>query len=307
MKKMEILESTKILITGCGGMLGDAFYKYYSNKSTVLATDIDLNRPWLKYMDVREKQEVETIIKDFQPDLIFHLAALTDLEYCETHPDECYLTNSIGTENIATLCKKYEIPLLYICTAGIFDGKKDEYDDWDTPNPINVYGRSKWIGEDFISKNLNEFFICRAGWMMGGGPEKDKKFVNKIIKQIRNGNKKLYVVDDKLGTPTYTHDFAKNVHNLIESNNYGIFNMICDGNCSRYDVAEEIVKILNQKDEIALEKVSSNYFKKEYFAPRPFSEKLIPYKLKLRKIYTMKHWKVSLKEYLNKNFSDLIS
>ena len=102
------------------------------------------------------------------------------------------------------------IPIIYISTAGIFDGKKDLYDDWDEPNPLGHYARSKYNGELYVEKNSNQYLILRAGWMMGGGPNKDKKFVNKIYKQIIEKKKILNVVNDKLGTPTYTVDFAKN-------------------------------------------------------------------------------------------------
>ncbi len=123
-EQLKINKDTKILITGCGGMLGAAFYQYYSQICTLLATDIDLNEDWLSHLDVRDSEEIKTVVTDFNPDMIFHLAALTDLEYCDTNPDESYLTNTIGTENIANICEELNIPMLYICTAGFLTAIK---------------------------------------------------------------------------------------------------------------------------------------------------------------------------------------
>ena len=214
---MKLNEKTRILITGCGGMLGDAFYNTLKNKCILKTTDIDLNEEWLDFLDVRNFNHYENIVNEFKPEIILHLAALTDLEYCEKNIKHTYLTNTISVENAVTLAKQVGATLVYISTAGIFDGKKDVYDDWDLPNPINVYGRSKYMGEIYVEKNMDKYFVFRAGWMMGSGKLKDKKFVNKIIKQIKNGNKELNVVDDKLGTPTYTYDFAKNVVEMLET------------------------------------------------------------------------------------------
>jgi len=128
---------SRVLITGCGGMLGEAFYNIFKDNCCLMATDIDLNEPWLKYLDVRDFDGYKNQIFNFKPEIIIHLAALTDLEYCEEHPNETYMTNTIGTENTVVLANMLNIELVYISTAGIFDGEKDYYDDWDSPNPIN--------------------------------------------------------------------------------------------------------------------------------------------------------------------------
>ena len=194
---MKLNDKTKILITGGGGMLGDAFYHTLKNKYILKATDIDLNEEWLDFLDVRDYNQYQNIVNEFNPEIILHLAALTDLEYCERNIQNAYLTNTLSVENAVRCAKIHDSTLVYISTAGIFDGKKDEYDDWDIPNPINVYGRSKYMGEKYVEKNMDKYFVFRAGWMMGAGKLKDKKFVNKIVKQIENGTKELNVVDDK--------------------------------------------------------------------------------------------------------------
>jgi dTDP-4-dehydrorhamnose reductase len=137
--------------------------------------------------------------------------------------------------------------------------------------------------------------------MMGGGPQKDKKFVNKIMKQIHSGVKELFVVDDKLGVPTYTKDFAKSIlRHINEELPYGLYNMVSQGEASRYETAVAINDHLNLG--LTIHKVDSGYFKTEYFAPRPYSEKLINKSLNdLEKNY-MRNWKVCLHEYLNEYF-----
>ena len=129
------------------------------------------------------------------------------------------------------------------------------------------------MGERYVIENANKYFICRAGWMMGGGPKKDKKFIGKLIKQISEGNKKLHIVNDKDGTPTYTRDFALTVKALINSNYYGLYNLVCSGNTSRIEVAQHLLEILNIKD-IAIAEVESKFFESEYFAQRPPCENL---------------------------------
>ncbi|MBU0768055.1 MAG: NAD(P)-dependent oxidoreductase [Proteobacteria bacterium] len=294
---MKLDKKTTVLITGCGGMLGEAVYDKFAKEYTVLATDIDLNEPWLKYLDVRDLNGIQKIAREFKPDLIINLAALTDLEFCETHPDVAWATNASGQENICAVARDLDCAVVYISTAGIFDGEKEFYDDFDVPNPISVYAKSKYHGEVITPKLIERHFIFRAGWMMGGGPKKDKKFINKIFKQIKSGKKELFVIEDKLGTPTYTLDFAGQMLKVVESGLCGLYNMVCTGEASRYDVAQEFLRYLHLEDKIKLTIVSSEYFNKEYFAPRPASEKLIDAKLIKNGLMIMRDWKECLAEY----------
>ena len=288
----------RILITGSGGMLGDALLPIIkSNFTHVLATDIDVNTSWLEKLDVRDISQCEKIITSFAPDIVIHLAALTDLEFCEKNSEEAYITNTLGTENMAIFSEKLRATFVYISTAGVFDGKKEFYNDFDKPNPINIYGKSKYRGELFVQNHITNFYIFRAGWMMGAGPKKDKKFINKIYRQIKNGQKEIFVVEDKLGTPTYTVDFSKSMLNVINSGFFGLYNQVCKGSCNRFDIANAFVKFLKVQDKVKIIKVKSDYFKKEYFAPRPNSEKLINLKLSQRKMNIMRDWYDCLKEY----------
>ena len=189
------------------------------------------------------------------------------------------------------------MPHVYISTAGIVDGAQDVYNDFDMPNPLSIYAKAKYHGELFVQRYLPKHFVFRAGWMMGGGPEKDKKFVNKIFKQIQGGSRELFVVDDKLGTPTYTVSFARGIYKVVESGLYGLYNQVCGGDCSRYDVAVEFVNLLGLDKIVKVTKVSSEHFKTEYFAPRPASEKLVNFKLDARGINFMPDWHEALAEY----------
>src|SRR5665647_169452 len=297
----------KIFIAGCGGMLGEAFYQQFKSNYLLKCTDKDVNADWLELLDFRDVTEYRKQVQEFNPDYLFHLGAYTDLEYCEQNEDETYATNTMSVENAVYIANELDIPLLYISTAGIFDGGKDLYDDYDSPNPIGVYGRAKYMGERFVVENSKRYLVCRAGWMMGAGPTKDKKFIQKLMKQLKDGKDELFIVDDKNGTPTYTQDFAKNVKALIEKEYWGLYNMVCGGQTSRFEVASEVLNILGLDRKVKLTAVHSNYFKDIYFAARPLSERLINRKLNIRKINLMRDWKVALNEYLRDYYADYLS
>jgi len=297
----------RIYIAGSGGMLGEAFYSQFKDDYIIKCTDKDVNEEWLSFLDFRDREAYIKDVKEFNPDYLFHLGAYTDLEFCEVNKDDTYSTNTLSVENAVYIANKLNIPLLYISTAGIFDGKQDLYDDWDIPNPLGVYARSKYMGERFVCENANRYVICRAGWMMGAGPKKDKKFIQKLMKQIKDGAKELHIVNDRDGTPTYTHDFARTVKKLIEKEFWGLYNCVCGGQTSRLEVAEELLKIIGKKDEVKINIVTSEYFSKEYFAERPASERLLTKKLELRGVSAMRDWRVSLKEYVDKYYNEYLN
>ena len=291
-------KKNKIYISGCGGMLGEAFYKIFNNDYNIKCTDIDVNEGWLSYLDFRDQQAYNNDVTNFKPNWLFHLGAYTDLEYCEKYQDDTYKTNTESVKCAVEIANKFSIPLLYISTAGIFDGKKVVYDELDVPNPIGYYAKTKYLGEKYVVENAEDYLVCRAGWMMGGGPKKDKKFIQKIMKQIENGHKKLYIVNDKLGTPTYTHDFASNVKLLIAKDKRGLFNMVCEGLTSRLEVAKELLTLLKLSDKIKIVEVPSDYFSKEYFANRPDCERLVNKRLNDLGLNIMRDWKIALNNYL---------
>ncbi|HEX5184734.1 MAG TPA: NAD(P)-dependent oxidoreductase [Allosphingosinicella sp.] len=300
-------ERKRIYIAGCGGMLGEAFHRIFSERFDLKCTDIDVNDSWLSYLDFRDLDAYRADVNGFRPDYLFHLGAHTSLEYCEEHPDEAYATNTLAVENAVHIANALDIPLLYISTAGIFDGAQETYDDWDEPNPLGHYARSKFAGEKYVAANARRYLVCRAGWMMGGGPRKDKKFIQKLMKQLKAGREELFVVDDKLGTPTYTRDFARNVALLVERELWGVYNMVCPGMTSRLEVALYLVEALGLAERVKVTPVSSDFFAQEYFAARPASERLITAKLDLRNINIMRDWRICLNEYLAEFYSDYLA
>src|SRR5437763_4537890 len=272
----------RIYIAGCGGMLGDAFHDVLGRRHALRCTDVDVNAEWLDRLDFRDFDSYRRDVDEFAPDYLFHLGAHTSLEYCEQHPDDAYSTNTLAVENAVHIANELDVPLLYISTAGIFDGAQDTYDDWDEPRPLGHYARSKYMGERFVAENCRRHLVCRAGWMMGGGPAKDKKFIQKLMAQLKAGATELFIVDDKLGTPTYTLDFARNVELLLSTELWGLYNMVCHGVTSRLEVAHYLIEALGLEDRVALRPVSSSHFATAYFAPRPHSERLLTSKLDLR-------------------------
>jgi len=302
---MEFKKETRVYIAGCGGMLGRAVYEYFNARTTVKATDIDLNIDWLSYADVRDYASINQSICEFKPDFIVNLAALTDLEFCERNQEITWLTNALGAENIALIASRLDVPTVYISTAGIVDGSQDVYNDFGRHFPLSVYGKSKYEGELAVCSLARKHFVFRAGWMMGGGTSIDKKFINKIYKQIKSRADTLYIVDDKLGTPTYTKSFAQGIYKVAETDLYGVYNQVCSGSGSRYDVAEEFVRLLGLQESIKLVRVGSERFAQEYFAPRPESEKLENLKLRARGIDFMPHWKDALADYAQEFKADL--
>ncbi len=293
----------KIYLAGSGGMLGQAFHQVFGSDYQLRCTDKDVNEPWLELLDFRDLDGYRKDVEAFRPDYLFHLGAHTDLEYCEEHVEDTYLTNTTSVENAVWIANRLDIPLLYISTAGIVDGSKDSFDDWDLPNPLGHYARSKYAGEIYVTQNARRHLVCRAGWMMGGGPRKDKKFVQKIMKQLKSGKTELNVVRDKLGTPTYTMDFAANVKALVEAEYWGLYNMVCEGVTSRLEVAHELVDAVGMKDRVRINEVDSDFFKAEFFAPRPDSERLLNRKLTLRNMNRMRDWRVALRDYVGSAYS----
>ncbi|MEO8678750.1 MAG: SDR family oxidoreductase [Vicinamibacterales bacterium] len=303
---MNITNQTRIYIAGCGGMLGDAVHAHFSAIANVLATDLVVNEPWLRYADVRDYHAMRASIVDFSPAVIINLAAITDLELCERDPNNAWLTNALGAENLGLVANELDVPYIYISTAGVFDGRLESYSDFDTPNPLGVYGRSKLHGEAYVCQTVRRHYVPRAGWMMGGGPLKDKKFINKIYRQIVAGKTELFVVDDKAGTPTYTVDFAAGLERLLASDMYGLYNHSGQGKCSRYEVACEFVSALGLAGKIKITKVDSSHFSAEYFAARPASEALVNVKLAARGFEAMRDWQACVREYAQVFTRDLV-
>jgi len=287
----------KILVTGSAGMLGSALCPTLARRGhKVIATDLNTIDAGIEYLDVRGYEQVDDLVKKIKPDMVMHLAAETDVDKCELEPDHAFQTNSIGTQNVTLACQKQNIVMVYISTIGVFYGDQFEpYSEFDNPNPINIYGRSKLEGEKIVQSLLQRYYIVRAGWMMGGGPKRDKKFIGKIINQIKEKTI-LKAVHDKIGSPTYTVDFSKCLTNLIETGYYGLYHCTNEGYCSRFDVAKKIIDFMGRPD-VTVEPVNSAYFPLP--AARARSEMSRNYKLDLIGMNTTRHWEDALKDYID--------
>lgn len=264
---------SKILITGAEGMVGG--YADFGTKTNH------------RSLDITDLKEVLAVCKKHMPRAILHLAAETDVDRCERDPQHAYAVNSIGTYHMAVAAKEVGAKLVYVSTAGIFDGTKNApYTEEDKPNPHNHYGRSKFMGELAITGMLTDYLIVRAGWMFGGGPQKDQKFVAKIVEQLKN--QEIKAVNDKFGSPTYGKDLIAGAKELIRQNRIGIFHLGNRGGASRYDVAKEIAAVLAPSAKVT--PVDSSYFKLD--ASRG------GYEVMASKVDVMRTWQEALREYL---------
>lgn len=295
------MKNSKILVTGANGAVASDLVPMLLRKGyNVLATDIDCppESPFpIEYLDIRSPEQIQVKFTNFKPHVVIHLAAETDVEYCELNPKHAHETNALGTKHIVSACEKYKSLLVYMSSVGVFDGKKKSpYTEKDEALPINNYGKSKLEGEKYVEATLKHYFIIRAGWMIGGR-EKDKKFVAKILKLIRKGVKQLDVVTDKKGTPTYTVDLSEVISNLIKTNKYGTYLVGTIGSPTRFEIAKRILHKLNRHD-ITINPVNSKVLEKVYFAPRPANETMNSSKINLLFPGLIHPWTERLDEYL---------
>jgi dTDP-4-dehydrorhamnose reductase len=274
-----VFDFSKVLITGADGMVG-----------SYVDFGIKANR---RFLDVVDLDEVVKVVRQIRPVAIIHLAAETDVDRCERDPNHAYLVNSVGAYNMATVAQEVGAKLVYISTAGVFDGEKDSaYSENDPPNPQNFYGRSKYMGELAVQGILKDFIIARACWMFGGGPKKDLKFVGKIIKQLDKSE--IKAISDAYGSPTFGKDLIFVIKKLLAQDAVGVFHLANEGFCSRYEMAKFIIETL--KPGLKLTPVGIDYFPG---AKRVKNEALIS------KVKLMRPWQEALREYLNtewKNF-----
>ena len=291
----------KILVTGAAGVVGtDLCHVLKSAGYDVCRTDMNCETGII-HLDVRDIMKVRSVVSNEHLGLVIHLAAETDVDRCQIDPDHAYRTNTVGTWNVALACQKEDIPMVYVSTAGVFDGEKTEpYVEFDEPDPVNIYGKAKLEGERIVARLLSRYFIVRAAWMIGGGVAKDKKFVGKIMKQIDAGAKELKAVNDKVGSITYSLDFSRCLADLIKTDFYGLYHMANKGTCTRYDVARHVLNYLD-RNEVKLDPVTSETFVLP--APRARSEMLRNYMLELREMDTMRNWRDALNDYLENHFS----
>lgn len=284
---------TKVFVTGAAGVVGGYVAQVFSDHELVL-TDSHGDH---ERLDIRDPLACRRAVVAARPDVVIHLAAATDVDRCEQDPDLAFGTNAIGTQNVALAAREAGAVLVYVSTAGVFSGDKADapYTEFDEPGPANVYGESKLAGERIVQSLLDRYYICRAGWMVGGGA-KDRKFIGKLVEIIESGTNELRAVDDKFGTPTYAKDLATGIKSLLETGYFGLYHLVnAGGACTRYDIARALVEILG-REELTVEPVSSAFFPLP--APRARSEAMVNYKLQLLGIDRQRHWRDALEHYV---------
>ena len=224
----------KVLVTGVGGQLGYDVIKELEKRN------IDCIGVDRAEFDITDFEASHKFITDYMPDAVIHCSAYTAVDKAEDEPELCYLVNAVGTENIAKICKEIDAKMVYISTDYVFDGTKDGYYDVnDIPNPINVYGKTKLAGEKVVQEFLDKYFIVRISWVFGINGN------NFVKTMLRLGKERsvLNVVDDQIGSPTYTADLAPLLVDMIHTDKYGIYNATNEGECSWAEFAEEIFKV----------------------------------------------------------------
>lgn len=268
----------KILVTGANGMLGqDLCPILEDNDYDVIETDIDT-------LDITDYKNVEEVITRFQPDIIVHCAAYTNVDKAEEDLETARLINFKGTENIAKMCKKLDIEMVYISTDYVFDGKKNEpYTVNDEPNPLNNYGLTKFEGEEAVRKNCPKHYITRTSWLYG---HHGKNFVETMISLAEKPE--LKVVDDQTGCPTWTCELSNGIVKILQNKKYGTFHVCGSGCTSWYGFAKEIFEQMNLN--INLKPCTTSEFPRP--AKRPSYSVMDNNKI-------CRNWKLALKDYLN--------
>jgi len=282
-------EKKRYLVTGVNGQLGHDIVKelYARGENDVLALDKD-------EMDITNKDEVSKVVKTYKPDIIFHCAAWTQVDKAEEEKEMCEIVNVIGTKNLTDASIEVGAKIIYMSTDYVFDGKKEGlYTEEDEVNPKSVYGLTKYKGEEEVRRNPNHF-ITRISWVFGVN---GNNFIKTMIK-LSDKYKELNVVDDQVGSPTYTVDLAKLLVEMAHTDKYGTYNATNTGYCSWAEFAEEIFKEYGV--DIKVNHVSTDdYYKGREHAIRPNNSKFDWSKLEENGFNKLPTWQDALKRYIN--------
>ncbi len=277
----------KVLVTGANGQLG------YDVVEVLKLRNIECCGTTRNDFDLCDFTRAEKFITAFHPDVIIHCAAYTAVDKAEDEKDICRAVNAVGTENIAKICKKINAKMLYISTDYVFDGtKKGFYEVDDTPNPINVYGQTKLEGEQAVQKILDRYFIVRISWVFG---EHGNNFVKTMLR-LGKERKKISVVSDQIGSPTYTEDLAQLLVDMVQTDKYGIYHATNEGECSWAEFAEVIFKVAGINVNVK-HITSDEYFTK---ANRPQNSRMSKYCITNNGFKKLPKWEESLRYFLIK-------
>lgn len=226
----------RIAITGHHGQLGVALQRALA--------DHDLLGLDLPEHDIADRTDLQRALRSFAPDVIVHAAGYTDVDGCARDPDRALRVNGLGTQNVALAAAAGEAVLLYISTNEVFPGDREApYLEYDPPRPANPYGYSKWVGERYVEQLCRRFYIVRLSWLFGG----PRSFVTKML-ALSAQQPELTVVDDEIACPTYAPDLAQAIVRLLDSGQYGIYHLVNEGACSRYEFARAILRQAGRGD-----------------------------------------------------------
>lgn len=278
----------RVLVTGVKGQLGYDVVKELESKG-IKAVGVDIEE-----MDITDADAVDKVITEANVDAVIHCAAYTAVDAAEDNEEICRKINAGGTKNIADVCKKLDIKMMYISTDYVFDGQGIEpwKPDCKDYNPLSIYGQTKLEGELLVSENLDKYFIVRIAWVFGVN---GKNF----IKTMLNVGKKfdtVKVVSDQIGTPTYTYDLAKLLVEMIQSDKYGYYHATNEGGyISWYDFTLEIFKQAGYDTNVVPVTTEEYGLSK---AARPFNSRLDKSKIAENGFTPLPVWQDALERYL---------
>ena len=296
----------KILVTGVGGQLGfDVMNELAKRGHEGIGSEVtSIDAPYVQ-MDITDGDAVSKNIKEIKPDVVIHCAAWTAVDAAEDEDkqEKVFAINSTGTENIAKVCKEIDVPMMYISTDYVFDGQGEKPWEPDCKDykPLNVYGSSKLKGELAVSGILDKYFIVRIAWVFG---KNGSNFIKTML-NVAKTHDKLTVVNDQIGTPTYTFDLARLLVDMIETDKYGYYHATNEGGyISWYDFTKEIFRqaVKLGRTEYSEEKVQvSPVTTAEYGvskAARPFNSRLDKSKLVKNGFKPLPTWQDAVERYL---------
>jgi dTDP-4-dehydrorhamnose reductase len=235
----------KILITGITGLLGSEIAALLEEKHEIIgiARENSFGSVETLKLDISDYETVYRAVTKLNPDLIIHAAAMSNVDACESDPDQAFRVNAIGTRNLALACQRFDAALMYISTDYVFSGEgtpEGGYTEFNAASPQGVYARSKLYGELYVQQLLSKFFIIRTAWLFGG---KRGNFVSHAAASLRDG-KEIKAASDMTSSPTYVKDLAAAVIRLIDQPVYGIYHLTNSGFGSRHEIVMAIAKMM---------------------------------------------------------------
>ena len=238
----------RIFITGANGQLGKALQRKLSGHE-LFCTD-------LPEFDITDKGDIEDAVMDFQPAVVVHCAAYTNVEEAARNPELAYKVNGLGTQNVALACLRSGADMVHVSTNEVFAGIDFEgYEEWMPVQPCNPYARSKAAAEFHVRGILANHYIVRTAWLYAEG---GRNFIHAILGAAREG-RPLRVVSDEVGNPTYAADLAEALRKLILTRQYGTYHLVNEGTCSRLTFAREALTLSGFEDVTVTPILSSEY------------------------------------------------